>query len=355
MNQPKPAIETIRIIPHQLRFHKPARTSRSILKHRKVYFIEAWNDQNPEVRGWGEIAPLDGLSPEGIEFHQEMEKISYQNIPVSTLKPLIKYPSVRFGLEAARLDLHEGGKRTWFPGLFVQGKSTISINGLIWMGDKATMMEQIRQKLSDGYACLKLKIGGIDFKDEVELLQYIRKEFSPAELELRLDANGSFHPNEATKKLKKLSKFTIHSIEQPIPAEHPEEMAGLCESNIIPIALDEELIGIKNQEAKINLLKTIKPQYLIFKPSLIGGIAETVEYIALCKKMGIGWWITSALESNVGLNILAQFCGHLNVEQLQGLGTGKLFQNNIESPLREKKGKVFIDPTGQWSNLDALS
>src|SRR5690606_5314981 len=279
------------------------------------------------VKGWGEIAPLDGLSPEGKEFHGEIEKLSNLVLPVSAIKPFMEYPSVRFGLEAARLDLHEGGKRTWFPGLFARGKSSISINGLIWMGDKATMLEQIRQKLSDGYPCLKLKIGGIDFRDEVELLHYIRKEFSPSVLELRLDANGSFQPDEAVEKLKILREFAIHSIEQPIPAGHPHQMAKLCELNIIPIALDEELIVIKSQEAKINLIKTIKPQHLIFKPSLIGGLAETEEYITLCMKMDIGWWITSALESNVGLNILAQFCGHLDVEQLQGLGTGKLFQN----------------------------
>jgi len=346
-------MDTIKITPVELHFRKPAQTSRSILEHRKVYFIEVWNDQNPNVTGWGESAPLDGLSPEGAGFHQEMENRSIKDLPVSALDPLLKYPSLRFALEAARLDLSHGGHRIWFPGLFEQGKSSISINGLIWMGDKSTMLKQIRQKLSDGYPCLKLKIGGIDFKDEVELLRYIRNEFSPVELELRLDANGSFHPDEAEEKLKILSGFTIHSIEQPIPAGHPDHMARLCESTIIPIALDEELIGLKSQAEKINLLETIKPQYLIFKPSLIGGLAETEEYTTLCNKMDIRWWITSALESNVGLNILAQFCDHLNVEQVQGLGTGKLFKNNIESPLREKKGKVFMDPSGQWGNLDA--
>ncbi len=346
-------METIKITPLDLQFQKPARTSRSILKHRKVYIIEAWNHKNPNKTGWGEIAPLDGLSPEGEAFHQEMDRLAHQEKPVDSLDRLTAFPSVRFGLEAATLDLKSGGKRTWFLGSFTHGKSTIPINGLIWMGNKSDMLQQIRKKLTNGYPCLKLKIGGIDFLEEIALLKFIRKEFSPGTLELRLDANGSFHPEEAQERLKQLSDFTIHSIEQPIQPGQYAQMAKLCDANIIPIALDEELIGLKSQDEKEKLLKTIKPQFLIFKPSLIGGIAETNEYIAWCKKLNISWWVTSALESNVGLNILAQYCDSLNVEQVQGLGTGKLFTNNIKSPLHEEKGLVFADPSESWGNIES--
>lgn len=345
-------MDTIKITPFDLHFHKPAKTSRSILKHRKVYFIEGWNHMNSEKKGWGEIAPLDGLSPEGEKFHQAMNRITHQEIRIDTLEELTTFPSVRFGLESAALDLHNGGKRIWFQGPFHQGKSSVPINGLIWMGNKMDMLHQIRQKLNNGYPCLKLKIGGIDFSEEIALLQFIRKEFSPDDLELRLDANGSFQPEEAREKLKQLSVFSIHSIEQPIQSGHHEQMAKLCDAGIIPIALDEELIGLKSQVEKEALLQAIKPQFLIFKPSLIGGIAETNQYIALCKKLDIDWWVTSALESNVGLNILAQYCDSLKVKQVQGLGTGKLFTNNIKSPLREEKGLVFADPSEPWGNIE---
>lgn len=344
-------MDTIKITAYNLHFKQPAQTSRSILRHRKVYFVEAWDHQRPEVRGWGEIAPLDGLSPEGADFHHRMSEFTHSNHPISSLKKLTDYPAVRFGLEAAALDLANGGKRIWFQGGFVHGSKPIAINGLIWMGDKASMFSQIKEKLKNGYPCLKLKIGGIDFEEEVSLLRFIRSEFSTKDLELRLDANGSFDPNDATEKLKRLSAFDIHSIEQPIAPGQQDTMARLCSENIIPIALDEELIGIKSPLEKEQLLKTIQPHYLIFKPSLIGGIVETDQYIALCKKQKTGWWITSALESNVGLNILAQYCYSLGVDQVQGLGTGKLFTNNIKSPLREEKGLVLANPNGTWAEL----
>ena len=345
-------LEEIQIIPYELRFKTPARTSRSVMNSRLVYFVVARSSKLPGITGWGEIAPLDGLSPEGPEFHEAMRQLSGQYIPLTSMDPLSKYPSVQFGLETALLDLNNGGNHVWFRGPFSQGESSIPINGLIWMGDQEFMLSQIRKKLSKNYPCLKLKIGGIDFHTEVDLLKVIRGEFSHHDLELRLDANGSFHPDEAEEKLKILSAFDIHSIEQPIPAGHHQQMAALCRREIIPIALDEELIGIKNMEQKENLLNTIRPQYIIFKPSLIGGLSETESYIELCNSKGIKWWVTSALESNVGLNILAQFCDHLGENMVQGLGTGKLFKNNIQSPLREEKGKIFIDYSAQWGCLE---
>ena len=348
-------IDSVRITPHRLEFRNPARTSRSVLRHRQVYFLEASREQDGTLlTGWGEIAPLDGLSVEGVDFHRKMMELQDQWLDVSKFSELHRYPSFRFAIESANLDLKQGGRRIWFDGGFAHGLSAIPINGLIWMGDKTHMHRQIQQKLEDGYPCLKLKIGGIDFEEELELLRYIRQEFSPEVLELRLDANGSFQPGEAKERLKQLSEFTIHSIEQPVMAGQPELMARLCELNLIPIALDEELIGIKSIAEKERMLCHIQPQHLIFKPSLIGGLAQTREYIDLCARMGIGWWVTSALESNVGLNVLAQFCDDLKVDRVQGLGTGKLFTNNIPSPLRESRGVVSIDPDGMWGQISDL-
>lgn len=352
MNQIPPSISRVQIIPYELRFRNPARTSRSVLHTRPVYYILATGSESTvDAVGWGEVAPLDGLSPEGPDFYQRIDGLLHNSLPVVSVESLLQFPSFRFAIEAASLDLEGGGRRVWLDGSFARGDSSIAINGLIWMGDKNYMLQQIRQKLEDGYHCLKLKIGGIDFDDELELLKYIRQEFSPDQLELRLDANGSFEPGEAPERLARLSEFSIHSIEQPIKAGQYESMARLCESNIIPIALDEELIGIKTKTEKENIVRTIRPQHLIFKPSLIGGLSETMEYITLCDRLDVGWWVTSALESNVGLNILAQFCDRLNVQRAQGLGTGKLFTNNIDSPLQESKGMVFTDPSKHWGNI----
>lgn len=344
-------IDQIRITPYVLHFLQPARTSRSVMQHRLTYLVEARSMEDEGVIGWGECAPLEGLSPEDSGFHQEMKALAGIWQDLSKVRHLIRYPSFLFGLEAASLDFSHGGNRRWFDGGFADGYRAVAINGLIWMGGQEFMYEQIRTKLSDGYPCLKLKIGGIDFEDELKLLKYIRTEFSPEELELRLDANGSFLPDEAEQRLLKLSEFSIHSIEQPIRAGQPELMARLCELDIIPIALDEELIGLKSSEEKGKMLHAIRPHYLIFKPSLIGGLEQTQEYIQWCHNLGIEWWITSALESNVGLNVLAQFCDHLEVDRVQGLGTGKLFSNNIPSPLRESRGKVFADPQGIWGQI----
>lgn len=345
-------LSDLKIIPYRLRFRQPARTSRSVLHDRLVYFIIAQQqDDEPETQGWGEIAPLDGLSPEDPEFHRVLRRLKTGSIDSRIWEYLISFPSFRFGLEAATHDLAAGGRRIWYDSPFVRSKSTIPINGLIWMGDKDFMLEQIREKLKTGYPCLKLKIGGIHFEEEIDLLRFIRREFSADDLELRLDANGSFPAEDAKENLKRLHSFHIHSIEQPIRTGQVEEMADLCEKDIIPIALDEELIGIKTTSEKKAILDIIKPQYLIFKPSLIGGTAETLEYIELCEKRGTGWWITSALESNVGLNILAQFCGQLGTTHTQGLGTGQLFTNNVESPLREYQGRISMDENGRWGTL----
>lgn len=346
-------LDDFKIIPRLLQFKKPAGTSRTILHERQVYFLIGKKNASENTTGWGEIAPLDGLSPEGESFHRQMKLLAHRPLRSRDIEAFRETsPAFRFAWEAVRADLKNGGRRIWFASEKEQSRDKIEINGLIWMGSKDEMFQRIKEKLEQGYACLKLKIGGIHFEEEIGLLRFIREEFGPGELELRLDANGSFPPESAAENLKRLSKFHIHSIEQPVAAGQPEAMAALCEAGIIPIALDEELIGLKTREEKKKLLNTIRPQYLIFKPSLIGGIGETEEYIGLCKETATEWWITSALESNVGLNILAQFCGHLKVNRPQGLGTGKLFTNNILSPLRESGGFVFFDSQGSWGSIN---
>ena len=256
---------------------------------------------------------------------------------------LNELPSLRFGLETALLDLQHQEDGILFPSDFTAGKTGIQINGLIWMGTKDFMFEQIKQKLDVGFSCLKLKIGAIDFKEELSLLNYVRQHFNTNELELRLDANGAFDYNTANDKLEHLSRFHIHSIEQPIKQGQWEEMNRLCENSPIPIALDEELIGIQTVEKKRECLLSIRPQYIILKPSLVGGLAKSDEWIAEAENLNIKWWATSALESNIGLNAIAQWTATKNVSMPQGLGTGQLFKNNIDSSLYLEGEKLYFD------------
>ncbi|MDQ4139879.1 MAG: o-succinylbenzoate synthase, partial [Bacteroidota bacterium] len=228
----------------------------------------------------------------------------------------------------------------------------IPINGLIWMGDRAFMQHQIEKKLQEGYSCLKLKIGGLDFESELKILQQIREVANAQNLTIRLDANGAFSPMDARQKLEQLAKYNIHSIEQPIKPGQLEVMANLCNQSPVPIALDEELIGIVEQNEKQQLLSIIQPTYIILKPTLIGGFAATREWITQAETKGIKWWMTSALESNIGLNAISQFTGQFNLEREQGLGTGQLYHNNIESPLQIKSGKLYYNTTKEWGPLD---
>jgi L-alanine-DL-glutamate epimerase-like enolase superfamily enzyme len=238
-----------------------------------------------------------------------------------------------------------------FPSEFSRGKDHISINGLIWMGDEQFMKEQISEKLQAGFTTLKMKIGAIDFRTELDILQSIRKDYSPSQLELRVDANGAFTEKDAMSKLRQLATFEIHSIEQPVKAGQWELMTDLCKVSPIPIALDEELIGVLYKEEKRAMLKKIQPQFIILKPSLIGGFQGSKDWIEIAEDLGIGWWITSALESNIGLNAIAQFCYTLNNDMPQGLGTGSLFDNNIDSPLFVSKGALHYDPKQKWGDL----
>lgn len=339
-------------------FRFDAGTSRGILKTRDVFWIKAFDPTQPEIIGWGEAAPLVQLSPDfrpdfEVLLAQTLKKISQEtwdrdpHAVLLKLRDLIPFqlPSIRFGLETAILDWLYGGKKRILANDFYDSEASISINGLIWMGNRDFMLEQIDQKLTEGFDCLKLKIGAIDFDQEIDLLRYIRSRFTPDQITLRVDANGAFSPQEVLSKLKTLADLGLHSIEQPIAAGNQEVMKMLCKVTPLPIALDEELIGIEDKEA---LLDQISPQHIILKPTLIGGILETQEWIRLAEERNMGWWMTSALESNIGLNAIAQLASTFNPSIPQGLGTGKLYHNNLESPLVIRFGKIGYDFQKSW-------
>lgn len=345
-----------------LDFRFDAGTSRGVLKTRDVYWIKAFDPRNPEVVGWGEAAPLIKLSPdyredfEGIlrEILQKLNAETWelgQEAVLFKLKELIPFslPSIRFGLETAILDWLNGGKRRILTNAFYDFQKPIPINGLIWMGDRDFMFQQIDQKLAEGFDCIKMKIGAIDFEQEIELLTYIRSKFSSDQITLRVDANGAFSPNEALVKLERLAGIEIHSIEQPIPAGNWNGMRDLCKITPLAIALDEELIGVKEKK---ELLDQIQPQHIILKPTLLGGILETQEWIRLAEECGIGWWMTSALESNIGLNAISQLASTFDPLIPQGLGTGKLYHNNLDSPLEIRSGQIHYNPTKSWELPD---
>ncbi len=335
---------------HILNFKRPSGTSRGVLKTKKTYFLILKND---EGFGVGECGLLPGLSVDDRSNYESKLEWVCENIVLglseeSLYEALTEFPSIQFGIETAFKSINSKNPFEIFPSEFTRGKAAIPINGLVWMGDKAFMKEQISEKLKQDFTCIKMKIGAIDFKTELELLKSIRKEFSATEVELRVDANGAFSPKKALEKLKVLSELQLHSIEQPIKQGQWQEMAKLCEETPLPIALDEELIGVFSEEEKSRLLDTIKPQFIILKPSLIGGFRGSDTWIKLAEKHYAGWWITSALESNVGLNAIAQYTFTKNSNLPQGLGTGSLYTNNIESPLEVSKGALHYDPSVAW-------
>jgi len=330
---------------YQLIFKRPAGTSRGVLHRKESFFIRIDKDGKT---GYGEAALFRGLSADDVpDYEQKLQwTIENINLPETELLNQLKdYSSILFGLEQALVSLKSVKPHLLYPSPFTEGKTSIPINGLVWMGEKTFMLQQIKDKIAQGFRVIKLKIGAIDFQDELDLLKYIRREFSPEEIEIRVDANGAFHPKEALEKLKHLSEYRIHSIEQPIRQGQAEEMAQLCRETPIPIALDEELIGYAYDFDKINLLEKIRPQYIILKPALHGGFIGTDSWIDVAEKLQIGWWITSALESNIGLNAIAQFTAKKQVEIPQGLGTGGLFVNNFESPLYIKTGALHYQPS----------
>lgn len=334
---------------YTLNFKNPSGTSRGILRTKETYFI-ILND-NDKI-GIGETGLFKGLSIDDVPNYEEKLAWACKNIKIGLQKLLFElsnYPSIQFGLEQAFLSLNSNDKFELFPSNFTKGKEAIPINGLVWMGDKSFMKSQIKDKLAFGFSCIKMKIGAIDFDTEIELLNSIRKEFSSKEIELRVDANGAFLPENALEKLNILSELDLHSIEQPIKQGQLQEMAKLCEQTPLPIALDEELIGVFSYEDKRKVIHTVNPQYIILKPSLVGGFAGSKEWVNLAEENNSGWWITSALESNIGLNAIAQFTYILQSNLPQGLGTGSLFTNNIQSPLEVKKGTLQYNNNLQWN------
>ena len=315
-----------------LNFKRPGGTSRGVLKTKETYFLNI--TQNGKT-GTGECGLFRGLSYDDVpEYEQKLQWLCENiNVDRDVLKEELKhFPSIWFGFEQAVLNL-EHGDDLYFPSDFTAGKSPIKINGLIWMGDSAFMEEQIQVKLASGFDCLKLKIG-TDWNSEKKILHDLRKKFPADQLELRVDANGGFRFNEAKTVLEELYELQIHSIEQPIKAGNRVEMYQLCTGTKTPIALDEELIGVVDYSEKKKLLEEIRPQYIILKPSLIGGFSGSNDWISLAESLGIGWWITSALESNIGLNAIAQYTFTKNPKIPQGLGTGGLFTNNFETKLQ---------------------
>ena len=333
-------------------FKFPAGTSRGVLLHKPSSFLILEKDG---IKGIGECSTIPDLSIDPTETYieklDELCCLLNEGYDPSTIV-LDDFPSIAFGLETALLDLEAKGSKILFPSEFTEGKTGIPINGLVWMGDKTFMQKQIYEKIAAGYRCIKLKVGAIDFETELEIISGIRDKFSPDDIEIRLDANGGFTPTDALEKLNKLSTFQIHSIEQPIKPRQFETMAELCRQSPIPIVLDEELIGVNPLE-KGTILEQIKPAYIILKPSLIGGFRASEEWIKLAEKMNVGWWITSALEANIGLNAIAQWTFTLNSQLPQGLGTGQLYHNNILSPLAIENAKLFYKPENDW-NLSSI-
>ena len=337
----------IEISERTFHFKQPAGTSRGVYTRRHSYFLTVTDDARPWIKGFGECATLPDLSCDAIpEYETILRQLcktveTLGKIPYDILRP---YPSILFGLETAFAQLEAHGSTMLFDSPFGRGEVGIRINGLVWMGSFDEMYQRIETKLQQGFHCVKLKIGAIDFDKELELIRHIRESFSKKQIELRVDANGAFTPNNALQRLEALAKYDIHSIEQPIKQHQWKAMARLCAVSPLPIALDEELIGVNVKSMKADLLDTIQPQYIILKPSLHGGMYGTEEWLQLAEERGIGSWITSALESNVGLNAIAHFCAKVygsHITTPQGLGTGQLFTDNITMPLEIKGDELW--------------
>jgi o-succinylbenzoate synthase len=354
---------------YTLHFKFLAGTSRGVLRHKDSYFLKVSQEKGEQLYGIGECAPLAGLSIDDVPDYEKVladlcKKIAQSPVPAneSDIAQWVEkyvdahFPSLRFGVEVALLDLLNGGQKniltnSWSSSPF----SPIPINGLIWMNDRKHMMNQLQEKLEAGFDCIKIKIGAIDFDEEMALLEYIRKHFSFSEISIRVDANGAFDEKDVFAKLERLASFDVHSIEQPIQPNQARLMRTLCAQSRVPIALDEELIGVHGLSLRSELLDQLMPQYIILKPTLLGGIHACREWIRLAEERNIGWWITSALESNIGLNAISQFTATYPVALPQGLGTGQLYENNIPSPLTIREGMLHYNPDFSWQDQSVIS
>lgn len=342
--------------PYLLKFKTPSGTSRGILTEKPTFLIKVYDEKNPAKFGIGEAAVFPGLSPEADGNYVWKLTEVLANVAINRPTDLSRHSSILFGLEQAILDFSNGCQGIYYPSEFTSGTSSIEINGLVWMGDFDSMIERIHEKVASGFKCIKLKIGAIDWEKELDMIRFIRAHYSKQNLTIRLDANGAFTFEDALKRLETLAEFSIHSIEQPIKAGEPEKMGHLCRVSPIPFALDEELIGKGTTEERVKTLDIINPQYIILKPALCGGFSGASEWIEIANERNIGWWITSALESNVGLNAIAQFTFAMQAKGPQGLGTGNLFTNNFETPVNLIKDRLFFNSkeTFDYSQFDNL-
>ncbi len=333
--------------PYVLKFKSPAGTSRGILNEKLTCLIKLYDESDPTRFGIGEAAVFEGLSPEAGGGYEIKLLELVANVALGRPTDLSAHSSIQFGFEQAINDFANGCRGIYFPTKFTEGKSEIEINGLVWMGSLDEMLGRLHQKVEAGFRCIKVKIGAIDWEKEVELLSAIRTEYPEKELMIRVDANGGFTSENVMSRLEVLSKFDVHSIEQPIPAGRAEEMGAICRNSPVPVALDEELIGVYEAESKEKLLQTIRPAYIILKPALCGGFQGALEWIQLAGKVNAGWWVTSALESNIGLNAIAQWTAMLGVKGPQGLGTGALFTNNFSTPIALDSDRLHFLPDSQ--------
>ena len=332
-----------------LNFKNPSGTSRGILTTKETWFIIL---ENNNKKGIGECGLLRGLSVDDVPNYEQKLIWACNNIDKGfewLWQELLEYPSIQFGLETAFKSLASEDPFLLFPSNFTQSHDKMLINGLVWMGSESFMKTQIEQKIKQGFKCIKLKIGALNFDVELGLIQFIRNHFSAQEIEIRVDANGAFSASDALQKLKKLADFNLHSIEQPIAKNQFIEMQTLCKTTLLPIALDEELIGVFDIKDKEALIATIRPQFIILKPSFIGGFKGTLQWISIAEKYNVKWWVTSALESNIGLNAIAQWTYLQNNLLPQGLGTGGLYTNNFDGPLEVVDGFLQYNQKLQWN------
>ncbi|MBD5255988.1 MAG: o-succinylbenzoate synthase [Barnesiella sp.] len=336
---------------YNLHFKQPATTSRETMTDRPTYYIKVWDDSDPSRFGIGECALFRGLSSDDVESYEDrLDRLcrSIDQFSVNeTIRMLRGYPSILFGYESAMADYQHDGIGILSDNYWTSGSQPLHINGLVWMGNFEEMLQRVDEKLRDGFRCIKFKIGGIDFNKEIEMIRQVRKCYSKDQIEIRLDANGGFYPKDALHRLEQLSMFDIHSIEQPIRQRQWHEMSEICKNSPIPIALDEELIGV-NESYHDRLIEEIMPDYIILKPTLCGGFTGSDHWIHTAEKYGVGWWATSALESNIGLNAIAQWVAGKHPKMVQGLGTGALFTNNIPSPIVQDGERLFYDDRKGW-------
>ncbi len=340
---------------YTLNFKQASGTSRGVMHTKETYFLII--EDNGKI-GIGECGLFKGLSyDDKLDYSDKLQWVCDNvDLGVDALwNELREWPSIQFGIEQAFLSLQSDNPFVLFPSRFTESIKAIPINGLVWMGSPEFMKQQIADKIANGFNCIKIKIGAIDFNEELNLIAGIRNDFSLEMIEIRVDANGGFDSTNALDKINQLSEFKLHSIEQPIKQNQYDSMAELCKTTPIPIALDEELIGVTKLQDKENLLQKIKPQYIILKPSLVGGFKGSQEWIDIAEKLGIGWWITSALESNIGLNAIAQWTFTLENKMPQGLGTGGLFTNNFDTNLYVKNGHLWFDDAVEISMSDVLN